>query len=162
MSKIKPIPPELKDYLSYDPETGVLIWVKKSSNTGPNLVGKEAGCLDKNGYYVVRFKGVNFLAHRCIWLLQYGEDPGQMCIDHINGNPSDNRICNLRLATKQQNVWNQSAAKGYYRHGDKFQARITFDGKQIHLGYHDTEEEARAAYLEAKQKYFGEFAPVAA
>lgn len=87
-------------------------------------------------------------------------------VDHINGNPLDNRRSNLRIASYRQNTHNQKAKKHrpkgviyvYYK-GTKFIAgRITVDGRQIHLGGFATEAEAGAAYNEAAKKYFGEFA----
>lgn len=76
-------------------------------------------------------------------------------IDHIDGNPLDNRRSNLRAVTHQQNHFNRTSARGCYWNKllKKYQAQITVDGKQIHLGCFDTEQEARAAYLEAKEKY---------
>jgi hypothetical protein len=74
-------------------------------------------------------------------------------VDHINGIRSDNRIENLRQVTNQQNQWNQTKAKGYYwnKPTKKWKAQIYLNGKQIHLGSYDTEEEARVAYLRAKE-----------
>ena len=75
-------------------------------------------------------------------------------IDHINRNKTDNRICNLRNVTHQVNTWN-SKHKGYYYHkrDKKYMARIALNNKTIYLGLYDTPEEARQAYLNAKQKY---------
>ena len=76
-------------------------------------------------------------------------------IDHINGIRDDNRICNLRSVTRQQNQWNRTTAKGYYffKINQKWKAQIKVKGKVISLGYFNTEEEARNAYLQAKEKY---------
>jgi hypothetical protein len=77
------------------------------------------------------------------------------CLDHINGIKDDNRISNLRSVTYQENCYNYTNAKGYtwYKKYNKWLAQIKFDNKRKHLGYFDTEEDARAAYLEAKEKY---------
>ena len=76
-------------------------------------------------------------------------------IDHIDGNKLNNNIDNLRVVTNQENQFNNTKAKGYYFHkgNNKWMAYINRDGKKIHLGYYDTEEEARQAYLTAKEKY---------
>jgi|DEB0MinimDraft_6_1074348.scaffolds.fasta_scaffold163391_1 hypothetical protein len=76
-------------------------------------------------------------------------------IDHVDGNPSNNRIENLRLVTHQQNHFNQTKARGYcwYKRYKKWMAHIHLDRKQKNLGYFDTEQEAREAYLKAKKIY---------
>jgi len=73
-------------------------------------------------------------------------------IDHIDGNTQNNNITNLRVVTHQQNCMNQTRAKGYYfnKKAGKWLARICVNGKLIYLGYHDTKQEARHAYLDAK------------
>jgi len=73
-------------------------------------------------------------------------------IDHINGDKSNNSIENLRIVTNQQNTFNQKA-KGYTWniHAKKWMARIHLDGKSKHLGLFESEEEARDAYLKAKE-----------
>ena len=75
-------------------------------------------------------------------------------IDHINRNRADNRICNLRNVPHQANLLNRNA-KGYtyHKHSKKYQAKIRLNNKVISLGYYDTPEEARKAYLNAKQKH---------
>ena len=76
-------------------------------------------------------------------------------IDHINGITTDNHIANLRNVTNQQNCFNRTKAKGYYwdKRKKKWRAKIHLNGKNIHLGYFDLEEDARNAYLEAKDIY---------
>jgi hypothetical protein len=75
-------------------------------------------------------------------------------IDHINRNPTDNRISNLRNVTQQHNNFNKNC-KGYSynKQTKKYHAYIRLNGKQKYLGYFENEEEARQAYLEAKPKY---------
>jgi hypothetical protein len=76
-------------------------------------------------------------------------------IDHINGDKSDNRIINLRNVTHQENHFNVIKRKGYYwnNKNNKWHSQITLDRKKIHLGYFDNEDDARQAYLKAKEKY---------
>jgi hypothetical protein len=76
-------------------------------------------------------------------------------IDHINQNPLDNRIENLRVVSHTQNVWNRNYGKGvsYKININKWIARITVNKRTIHLGSFATEDEAKQAYLSAKEKY---------
>lgn len=76
-----------------------------------------------------------------------------LVVDHINNSVRDCRKSNLRAVTPQQNQFNRDA-KGYSWCADtnSFRARIVLNGKFICLGYHQTEEVARAAYLAAKEK----------
>jgi hypothetical protein len=76
-------------------------------------------------------------------------------LDHINGIRNDNRIENLRSVTRQQNQWNRTTAKGYYwdKVKNKWRAELKLNRKKIYLGMFNTEEEARNAYLAAKQIY---------
>jgi len=97
--------------------------------------------------------------------------PGEV-VDHINGNPSDNRRRNLRICTHAENLRNSKKRKGYkhskykgvglmgskHRRRKSWRARIFVDKKQITLGYFLTENEAAEAYNAAAQKYFKEFA----
>ena len=92
--------------------------------------------------------------------------PEDMFVDHINGNTYDNRKCNLRIVTHQQNMmntklrYNNSGAKGVYhdKKYNNYKAKIKFNKKLIHLGTFDTLEEAIKARKEAEAKYFGEYA----
>ena len=77
------------------------------------------------------------------------------CIDHINHSRTDNSIENLRVVTNQQNHFNRSNVKGYSWNNArrKWGAQITINAKNKHLGYFEKEEDARAAYLAAKEIY---------
>jgi hypothetical protein len=96
------------------------------------------------------------------------EVPKGMVVDHINIDGMDNRSANLRPATRAQNSRNRkkflkkcsSKYKGVYWHKDslKWQARIIFEKKTIHLGTFNNEIDAAKAYDEAAKKYHGEFA----
>jgi hypothetical protein len=86
-------------------------------------------------------------------------------VDHINGNTFDNRKCNLRFCTRQQNNFNMHLRKDnklglkgvsrYYK--NRFSARIYIGGEKIKLGIFDSPEEAYMAYCEASKKYHGDF-----
>lgn len=95
-------------------------------------------------------KRKTLLMHRIIL-----NPPDYMQVDHINGNPLDNRKCNLRIVSNQQNSFNRTKIKGYYykKQAKKWQSQIMLNDKKIYIGLFDTEEEARNAYLEAKKIY---------
>lgn len=91
------------DELTYDPITGFFHW---SVTRAPRCrYGARAGSLNRYGYLEIKVHGRRYMAHRLVWLLKYGLTPAPE-IDHINGNRADNRICNLRLATRKQNAAN--------------------------------------------------------
>jgi hypothetical protein len=131
-----------------------LYWLKTQS---PRAVkGTVAGSKNSNNYYRIGINKTCYCLHRIIWIYHYGAIPEKMEIDHINNNPSDNRIENLRLATRLQNEYNKPK-KGYRFEAGKWRAKIKVDGKQKHLGMFDTEDDARLAYLIAAkqiQKHF--------
>lgn len=121
-------------------------------------------------YWQVCIGGANLLAHRVVYLLATGSDPKEMNIDHINGDGTDNRIENLRLATPAQNSWNRglnknntSGIKGvrFYKATGRWHATIWVKWDSIHLGYFATQEEAAAAYARAAEQLHGEFARTA-
>lgn len=96
--------------------------------------------------------------HRYI-LGVHNEDPN-ILVDHINGNPLDNRKENLRICTHLQNQANKKS-KGYYwdKYNQKWRARIGIDGKLKSLGSFDDPEEAQQVYRKAHAEAFGEFSP---
>jgi len=149
----------LKEYLEYNPETGIFIWILK-----PNKrikIGDNAGSLSHTGYMCIKFKGKHFLSHRIAWFLTYKIWPDKD-IDHINGNKKDNRIINLRLATKSQNKQNQiKPSKNnktgylgvyYIEKSGKYEAQIMLNYKTKHIGYFNTAEEAHNEYLIKKRE----------
>lgn len=149
----------LEQHLVYDPLTGVLVW--RVSKRGHRRAGDVAGSLNAAGYWRVKVCQVAYLAHRVAWALFYGREPDGE-IDHIDGNPLNNRIVNLRLATRAQNCANvKGSGVRYEADRGKWLARICVNRRQINLGRYDTEAEARAAYDVAKVKHRGAFARLA-
>lgn len=140
----------LKEVLDYDASTGIFTWKVTLSSRAPK--GKVAGSLDKLGYLRIRIDNVEYKSHRLAWFYFYGTMPTKN-IDHKNGVPNDNRISNLRDCTQLENCQNNKA-KGvhYVKLRGNWQAKIMYKRKIHHLGTFKTEEEARAAYLEAKAK----------
>lgn len=178
MAKVDSITPEiLRELLSYDPDTGKLYWKPRgrewfaSDRSCNSFNARDAGtealtAITKRGYKHGIVLGKQLLAHRVAWAIYYGEWP-KMAIDHKNCKHSDNRICNLRLATDSENASNKfryanntSGMKGasWYKPLNKWASKIRVNKKLIHLGYYDTVEEAHAMYCEAAKKYHGEFA----
>lgn len=117
--------------------------------------GSIAGTTRNDGYIAIKVNGTLYFAHRLIWVMQNGDIPIGLQIDHINGVRDDNRIENLRLVTKQENCFNMTKAKGYTwnKRDKKFQAQIYLNGKNKVIGFYDNEQDAHQAYLTAKEKY---------
>lgn len=154
---------KVRELLEYDPDTGQLFWRK---NHGRAKAGVLAGDRTRSGYIRLSFGGRKHYAQRVIWLWVHGEWPPND-IDHINGIKSDNRLHNLRCATRSQNVantdtrsTNTSGRKGvsWNRATGKWQAEIRIAGDRKYLGVFDDIEDAAAAYNEAAVERFGDFA----
>lgn len=111
------------------------------------------------GYYGASVDFKSYKLHRLVWLWHKGYLP-KLQIDHIDGNPSNNAIENLREVTPSQNMQNQRRPRvtnklgyqGVYKVKNKFRATLTTNGKNKHLGYFHTPEEAHAAYILEKRK----------
>ena len=112
-----------------------------------------------NGYLFCKINGKAYLKHRLIyyannqdWNITDGSIANNS-IDHIDGNRKNNNIINLRVVTSQQNQFNRTTAKGYTwnKKNKKWKAQIKIDNKVIYLGYFENEDDARTAYLDAKE-----------
>ena len=153
---------------SYDGETGELRWRERPDvplKCNRKWAGKLASSTTKRGYITVRINGIAYQSHRVIWKLSYGVDPdGGFDIDHIDGDRSNNRLNNLRLATRQQNAMNsQPYARGLPKGvsvlaSGRYSACICVNYTNRHLGLFDTPEEAETVYLAAAERLYGEFA----
>ena len=113
-----------------------------------------AGSINLDGYLEVELckdsKPKKFLIHRLI-ALQFIEKPDNLdFVDHIDRDRSNNNLDNLRWVTRSQNCRNIEC-KGYSwcKKSKKWRARYSLNYKRIHIGYYDTEEDARNAYLNA-------------
>lgn len=155
---------ELKELFSYSEETGLFTRLVRISRRGKT--GDIAGCVGSNGYVNIGIKKKYYFAHRLAWLYFYGEFPKKN-IDHINGNPTDNRISNLREATFEENSRNvgitkrnNSGFKGVYfvKKRKKWASRCSLNKKEVYLGSFNTAEDAAKAYQEFAIKHHGEFA----
>lgn len=167
IKRIIPLPSlsRLNDLFAYDGVTGVFTRRVKSSN-GP--VGSQVGGSSGDGYVILWVDGVRYRAHRIAWAMATGQPlSDNIEIDHINGDKSDNRIVNLRLATSSQNIAaqgprknNTSGVRGVNLDPQtgKWRARIEVNKRSISLGRHDTFALAVQARRAAEEKHFGEFA----
>lgn len=157
----------VRELFDYNQLTGELFWKVGKSNVP---AGQLVGNLYRNprrGKYVLQVgvDGKTYYCHRIIYLWVTGKLPAE--IDHIDGNPMNNKFSNLRDATHAQNSRNSGLRRDnkirlkgvrvQLRTG-KYESHITVGGKQIHLGTFPTPELAHAAYCEAATKHFGEFA----
>ena len=155
--------------VSYDPETGLMTWLKKPSEEkdyarwNSRYALKECGTVDDKGYrrILIRFvKGKTFKirTHRLAWFIYYGKFPdGEL--DHINQNKTDNRIANLRDVTKNINQKNgtrkcnnTSGVPGvtWHKQRKKWCAQFGSNGKHFHIGLFDDLSEAELAVREAR------------
>lgn len=177
-SKALPTPQYLRQLLRYEPETGKLFWRERpacffkadkyrtpegcAANWNSRWSGKEALTAPlKTGHLMGRIDYRAHFAHRVAWAIHHGEWPkGE--IDHINHNPADNRIENLRdvsHAENQRNLsmlrTNKSGVTGVLQTGPNnlWYARIKHAGKMLHLGAFERFEDAVAARKVAEAKY---------
>lgn len=157
----------LRELLAYDPEAGKFVRLVRTSTSVQ--IGDEAGYIRPVGYRAISVDGKVYLAHRLAWLHVYGCWPSEH-IDHIDGNPDNNRIANLREASQPQNNANTKRKKNnksgfngvsWYKPTRKWVAYCRVNGRSKNLGYFDTPAAAHAAYVDAAIKEFGAFARTA-
>ncbi len=116
-------------------------------------LGAVSGTLGEQGYVAIRIQGKDYRRGRLMWMWYGRELPEGKHIDHINRKRDDDRIENLRVVTHGENQQNkQGKGYTYYEKTGKYKARLGLNNKEIYLGYFDTEEEAREAYLKAKEE----------
>ena len=135
--------------LKYDRRTGIFTWLV---SRGKARAGSQAGVLNTDGYRVIRIDGTLYYAHRLAIFCCTGKWP-EFDTDHRNGRRDDNRLRNIRVATRSQNNENRAGIKGYTKTpSGKYQAQIQSGGKHIKLGTFDCPDTAHAAYLSAKNE----------
>lgn len=149
--------PELRRILHYNKKTGE--FTNRITRHSRAVAGTVAGAYKTGGYLQIQILNSVYLSHRLAWFYVYGEWPvGQ--IDHINGTRDDNRLCNLRVVTPQQNKQNQRKAQANNKSGflgvtkvvKKWRANIGIGDAKVHLGYFSSPEKAHAAYVKAKRE----------
>ena len=154
----------LRTLFRYDVGTGHFFFLTRASRRTP--AGSLAGSLNNEGYRHIRVDGSAYKAHRLAWLYVNGVWPSGM-IDHINGDRDDNRIVNLREATRSENLANSRvfrrgkiSPKGVRLTPHGWSARIQVQKQPYFLGFFETEADAVAAYAAAAHDLFGNFAKV--
>lgn len=176
MPKELPSPEMLRKLLSYDPETGLFTWLERGVDLFSNgAKTAEANCdwwngrfsgrpalisRDTHGYASGKIFGRKVLAHRVAMAIHFGRWP-EHDVDHINGIRDDNRIANLRNATRSENMRNRIAPKnntsgtmGVSWHSgiQKYVAYISVSGRRKSLGCYDTKVAAIEARLSAERE----------
>lgn len=160
----------LRQRLIYEAETGILTW--RYCEVMPNKwlarwANKEAlATVNGDGYRVGKIDDKMYRAHRVAFAVHHGHWPTEH-IDHINGDKTDNRICNLREATGSENQRNRSKPKnntsgfkGVSLNKGKWMAQIMLNGKRYCLGTFNTPKDASIAYASAAKTMHGKFARV--
>jgi hypothetical protein len=160
----------LAECVEYDPNTGLFYWLErpvhhfKPGRYGSDVVaaawnGKYAGKPafsqpNRRGYLFGTINSKHYAAHRVAYAIMAGEWPS-WTIDHINGDPADNRFANLREATPAQQMMNsakrETKIRGVACH--KRSGEVRFSASiRVHLGYFSTEEAAAEAYEKAAKQ----------
>lgn len=148
---------ELKEIVTYDPETGDFEWIKKSGSRRKS----PAGYVADGVYKYIRINDVSYAQHRLAFLYIDGRYPNSNeLVDHINKDKQDNRFINLRIVTALGNAQNKSLRQksnktgylGVYKSvdGKKYIAQIRHEKKLIHLGTFPCIASAQQAYIKAK------------
>ncbi len=160
----------IHDLMDYDEDTGIAVWKK---NRGGNRAGDRVGSLDDAGYRTVTIDEVKHKFSHIVWLYCYGWMPNpnsdRPVIDHEFKPNDDDRLSNLRLATRSENNYNRGKTTRH-KHPElqdykgvrktpqgRFRAEIRYNKIFKHLGVYDTREEAHEAWKKAAIKYHGEF-----
>lgn len=151
--------PELRRVLSYDEITGLFTWAQ--NRRGGARAGDEAGTQKAGGYVQIHANGRLYYAHRLAWLFARGAWPVGH-IDHIDGNPANNAIANLRDVSAKLNQQNQRRAQAsnlssgllgvsFDARTGRWLAKISIDNRTKNLGRHANPQLAHQAYLAAKR-----------
>lgn len=149
----------LKEVLKYDPLTGLFVWIKRTNSR--STPSKIAGNADTYGYIQIMIDKKLIFAHRLAFLYMDGAlPPADKCVDHINGNPKDNRWDNLRIVTQFVNQQNRHKVRkgakskligaNWCKARGVWRSAIRINGQRKELGSFQTAELAHEAYMKAK------------
>lgn len=156
----------LREILEYFQETGLFRWrITKRANAKAGMLAAPTSKL--RPYTQIGIDKKLYSAHHLAWFYVYGHWPNypEEEIDHVNLNKRDNRISNLRMATRSLNRGNlrvyqnsKTGIKGIRRRpSGRYEAQIQINKRKICLGTYDSMSEASSAYCAAAIKYFGHF-----
>ena len=157
----------LAPLFDYDPETGFVSW---KIDFGTAKAGDRAGHVRPSGYRMIQIDGRRYQEHRIAWVLTHGDLPADgRQIDHANQVKDDNRLANLRAATRAEQQINSPTqsnnlhGRGVGWRADRgvWRADIYVNNARVFLGHFEHREDAQAAYEDAAREYYGEFAPQA-
>jgi len=146
----------------FEYKDGNLYWKKRLSQRAK--IGDKAGYLRKDGYVNIRINNKNYKAHRLVFVFHHDYMPE--FIDHIDGNKANNKIENLRSATKAQNRMNislQSNSKSgiknvnWHKKTNKWIVQLGINGKKLHFGTYFDLEVAKFVADTMRHKYHGQF-----
>lgn len=149
----------------FDYKDGNLFWKVKAAKR--TKIGDMAGWVSSKGYKKVRVDRKQEYIHRLIFLMHHGFEP--KIVDHVDLNPSNNQISNLRAATREDNARNKNRQKNnttgftgvfFRKDSGKFRAIIGINDKLMHLGTYKCPKEAAIAYNQAAIKHHGAFARI--
>jgi hypothetical protein len=157
---------QVREALTYDPETGEFRWRVSRGRARSGLIAGYSHTKDDGRKYWVIGIGKRYIkAHRLVWLYTYGKWPAQD-VDHIDGNGLNNKLSNLREATRSENCRNRGAncngTSGYkgvhwHKRTKTWHARIMANGKSFFLGQFVEREKAHEAYVKASHELHGQF-----
>jgi len=158
---------KIESMFRIDFEKGAFYW-ERPPKFHNDMIGKEAGCIQPthNGkaYWVIQINGVKYRRGRLMFLVLYGRFP-YPCLDHINGDSLDDRPLNIREATVMQNAWNHKKRNRKIKlpmgvrntKNGRYEARISCNKKQIHLGCYSTPEKAHSIYMVKRKELYADF-----
>ena len=134
----------LKELLHYDPATGVFTNAQKRGRCHRAVPNSPAGYARKDKYLIIQLASRKYYAHHLAWLYGHGALPSAQ-VDHIDRNPANNRLANLRLVTRSENVHNSSPSRkntsgyrGVTWNGKKYKrenGKIMYNGKALIEGH---------------------------
>lgn len=142
----------LQEYFEYDDH---LLYRKEYRDTAGRLRSRSVVSGEKvsSRYCRVDHKDTSYAYHVIVWVLQNGDIPKGLVIDHIDGNPLNNNLSNLRAVTQRENSQNKQVHRegklygcGYDSRRSLWRARTMINGKLVWIGYYKTELEAHNAY----------------
>lgn len=159
-----------KQHLTYELDNGKLLWLRipKMCNGKRYAIGSEVGSIHNSGYRVLTLMGKKLQAHRVIWAIHYNSWPNGE-IDHIDGDRLNNKLSNLRVVTRSQNMFNaktkQNSSSGiknvqWDNSSQSWRVRVRVNGKRYHVGRFTEIEKAAEAAKEFMLKSHKQYARV--